>query len=529
MIDNPSARTFPYRRPPFDHQREAIKRAAFREYYAWFLQMGLGKGYIEINNAAFLFMKGKIDAVLHVAPVGAHRGFLENDLPDDLPEPVSARTLLWNQDVMTRSVYDRVKKKSTIKWRPEVQEFLDDRSGQLLVLSINVDGLVTDLGKKLVQRFFEKRHVYMAVDESLDIANTGSDRWRACNRFGRQAAYRRILNGSPTPESPMDYFGQMQFLSPKILAPLNNGRSLTKFDFMEIVAETEKLQRGRPIRYLENGEIDKRFGPVHTAIKRDEITGKKLWRNLDKVKAVVDQYSYRRVKSECLDLPPKLYAKRLFSLTPEQRKMYNDIATQYQTQLPTEKYVYAELAIVRMRRLYQITRGYIGVEQGEPRYRIPGHNPAVDALLQLLREGEGQPTIIWTWEKMDAILISQVLLESEYRFVRYDGSIPEKDRATNIGMYRSGEVPNIIAHPMAMGRYHTLNNTYHQIWFANDFRYYWREQGEDRSDRIGLDHSVLITDIIAQDTVDYWKVVPALREKKDVQDILTGDPKRDWI
>jgi SNF2 family DNA or RNA helicase len=518
-----NAGTFPYRRPPFAHQREGIKQAAFREYYAWFLQMGLGKTYIEINNAGFLYMKGKIDAVFHVAPVGAHRGFVEDELPEDLPLPIDSKYLLWEYGKMTKTVAGKE------KWRDNVKEFFEDRSGKLLVLSINIDSLCTKIGQKLAERFFEGRKVYMAVDESLDIANTGSDRWRACNRFGRRAKFRRILNGSPAPESPMDYYGQMQFLSPMILAQLNKGRPMTKQDYLMFVAETEQLQRGRPIRYLDDGNPDLRFGKIHTAIKRDPITGKKLWRNLDKVKAVVDQHSYRKVKSECLDLPPKVYAKRLFDLTPEQRKMYNDLARQYQTQLPTGQYVYAELAIVRMRRLYQITRGYVGLEGQEARHLIDGVNPAVNTLLQLLREGENQPTIIWTWERMDAMLISRALDELKLPFARYDGSLTEADRARSKAAYLAGDVPNLIAHPMAMGRYHTLNNTYHQIWFANDFKFYWREQGEDRSDRIGLDHSVLITDIIAQDTVDYWKVIPALRDKKDVQEILTGDPKRDWI
>lgn len=485
--------------------------------------MGLGKTYLEINNASFLYMKGKIDAVLHVAPVGAHRGFVEDELPQDVPEPIPVKSLFWEYGKMTRKV------KETTEWRPEVKSFLYDRTGVLLIFSINIDSLCTKLGQRLVYRFIENRRVYMAIDESLDIANTGSDRWRACNRFGRHAKYRRILNGSPAPESPMDYYGQMQFLSPTILAALNNGRPMTKHQYMMFVAETEQLQRGRPIRYLEDGNPDLRYGKIHTSIKRDPITNKKLWRNLDKVKAVVDQYSYRKVKSECLDLPPKLYTKRLFDLTPAQRQMYNDLAEQYQTQLPSGKYIYAELAIVRMRRLYQITRGYVGLEGQEARHLIDGENPAVNTLLQLLREGENQPTIIWTWERMDAMLISRALEGLKIPFARYDGSLSETDRAGSKAAYLAGDVPNLIAHPMAMGRYHTLNNTYHQIWFANDFKYYWREQGEDRSDRIGLDHSVLITDIIAQDTVDYWKVIPALREKKDVQDILTGDPKRDWI
>lgn len=524
MTDNPAAGSFPYRRPPFEHQREGIKRAAFKEYYAWFLQMGLGKTYIEINNAGFLFLRGKIDAVFHVAPVGAHRGFIEDEVTQDMPSLIPVRSLLWEYGKMTSII---IKKE---KWRPHVKSFLNDRSPErLAVLSINIDSLCTKIGQKLASRFFEGRRVYMAIDESLDIANTGSDRWRACNRFGRLAKFRRILNGSPAPESPMDYFGQMQFLSPMILAALNNGRPMTKHQYMMFVAETEQLQRGRPIRYLDNGDIDLRFGKVHTAIKRDPITGKKLWRNLDKVKAVVDQYSYRKVKSECLDLPPKMYAKRLFDLTPQQRAMYNDLAQRYQTELPDGQYVYAELAIVRMRRLYQITRGYVGLEGQEARHLIKGENPAVNSLLQLLREGGNQPTIIWTWERMDAMLISRALEKIGLPFARYDGSLTEADRARSKAAYLAGDVANLIAHPMAMGRYHTLNNTYHQIFFSNDFKYYWREQAEDRSDRIGLDHSVLITDVIAQDTVDYWKVIPALREKKDVQEILTGDPKRDWI
>jgi SNF2 family DNA or RNA helicase len=42
----------------------------------------------------------------------------------------------------------------------------------------------------------------------------------------------------------------------------------------------------------------------------------------------VDQFSFRVLKKDCLDLPEKIYTARYVTLTAEQRAMYESIQTQ---------------------------------------------------------------------------------------------------------------------------------------------------------------------------------------------------------
>ena len=46
---------------------------------------------------------------------------------------------------------------------------------------------------------------------------------------------------------------------------------------------------------------------------------------LDELNAKLEKFSTRILKEECLDLPEKIYMKRIISLTPEQLKAYYEM------------------------------------------------------------------------------------------------------------------------------------------------------------------------------------------------------------
>ena len=47
------------------------------------------------------------------------------------------------------------------------------------------------------------------------------------------------------------------------------------------------------------------------------------YRHLDELAETLKGFSYRVLKDECLDLPPKTFMKRIVKLTPEQEKFIN--------------------------------------------------------------------------------------------------------------------------------------------------------------------------------------------------------------
>ena len=46
------------------------------------------------------------------------------------------------------------------------------------------------------------------------------------------------------------------------------------------------------------------------------------FRHLDELADSLKPFSYRVLKQDCLDLPDKIYMKRVVQLTPEQKKLY---------------------------------------------------------------------------------------------------------------------------------------------------------------------------------------------------------------
>jgi SNF2 family DNA or RNA helicase len=49
------------------------------------------------------------------------------------------------------------------------------------------------------------------------------------------------------------------------------------------------------------------------------------YRKLDELSQKLDEFSVRVLKSDCLDLPDKVYTKREVPLTPQQKKVYAEM------------------------------------------------------------------------------------------------------------------------------------------------------------------------------------------------------------
>src|SRR5690606_31433188 len=59
------------------------------------------------------------------------------------------------------------------------------------------------------------------------------------------------------------------------------------------------------------------------------------YRRLDELNRLLQPVSSRVTKDDVLDLPPKLYSKRFFTMTPEQAKLYRQLRDEYIVWLET--------------------------------------------------------------------------------------------------------------------------------------------------------------------------------------------------
>ena len=87
----PSTDDFIFKTKPFEHQRKAFYMSRDKQSFGLLMEQGTGKTKVIIDNAAYLYSKSKINALVVIAPNGVHRNWVDKEIPEHMPDwcPVS--------------------------------------------------------------------------------------------------------------------------------------------------------------------------------------------------------------------------------------------------------------------------------------------------------------------------------------------------------------------------------------------------------------------------------------------------------
>lgn len=498
--------TFQFKTQPYIKQREALDRSATARAFALHMEQGTGKTKVIIDNAAMLYHDDKIDALLVVAPNGVHKGWVKEQLPVHLHENTPTIAVCWNRA------------------KPKDQERLYALGRALRILTINYEALTTKAGQTAVKRFLTAFRVLWANDESHRYKNPKAQATKFITDHRHLAAYRRNLTGTPAAESPLNLWTQFNFLDPMIL----RFPSLTSFRAHFAVLEP-------PTSPLVRSILDKliaKYGRARAAkmspqiISRDR-EGRPRYRNIEQLTDLIAPHSYRCTRDECLDLPPKIYEKRFVEMNAEQKRMYVSLRDNFMAEV-NGGLITAPLAITRMMRLQQVTGGFVPDESGTTQ-PLGISNPKMEALLEIAEDYPGK-IIIWSRFVAELELIS-THLEEIGGVARYWGEISSAQREENKRRFiEDPECRFWVSQPRAGGTgidgLQRVASTV--VYFSNEFSLTSRLQSEDRAHRDGQKHSVVYIDLEAEDTIDA-AIINALRAKKEVADLITGDDWKTWL
>jgi SNF2 family DNA or RNA helicase len=240
-------------------------------------------------------------------------------------------------------------------------------------------------------------------------------------------------------------------------------------------------------------------------IKRDS-DGNPVFRNLERLRALMSPHTYRVLKKECLDLPEKIYNTHYFELSPSQQKLYDKVKEESRyTKEDGEIDLYSALTLIN--KLRQITSGFI-IADNAP-VTLPEAQPRLEALAQLVASTEGQ-IIIWASFVEEIAQIAQAL--SDQTIVQYYGAISDADRELAVDKFQRGEARIFLANPAVGGTGLTLTAADAVIYYSNSYNLGQRLQSEDRAHRIGTRHNVVYTDLVATGTIDE-RIASALQTK----------------
>lgn len=458
----------PYRSKtePFPHQVKIRQKIADHNTFAIFAEQGTGKTKVCIDWLGELFAAGQLTGVIVVSKKGVHRQWIESEIPDHCGAP-------WVGTWWPKPLHDREKTK-------------------LEFFTVNYDAL---RGAKIAPVFkeFLTRHegrLAIIADESQEIKNPQSQRFKKMVELKPHSDFRQILTGTPIAKDLTDEWAQLKWLDEKIIG----------------------------IKYLTTFRSE---FCVMGGFENRAVVGHK---NVDRFKALVEPKSIRVTKSD-IGILPKQYNRWKFDLTKEQRDIIRDLKSDLESELASGEIVTVANAAVLLSKIQQVASGFLIGENEQINWLMPfDKNPRILATIEWRESIDGRKALYWARFRADMIALVEAHKIMGRSFVQYHGGVNDKDRDKAKTSWMSPDgADGFIGNPQSAGTGLNLQGLCSNIlYYTNSFAYIDRSQSEDRTHRIGSNGIITYTDLIASGSTDGY-IVSNLRRKRGLSQMVLGD------
>jgi SNF2 family DNA or RNA helicase len=346
----------------YRHQEVILSYLRVNNSFAVFAEPGCGKTLPSLYRILDLVKSGKIKNTLVVGPKSA-LGAWERDI--ELFNDFDASLL---REAITLINYDRV-------WRGQ------DKSK------------------------YNKKYDCIILDESHLIKNRTSQRAKFILPLACDSSYNYILTGTPIANGSLeDIWSQYTFLSPYKV----KGRVYGKIWRSEWESrEPGKTFKGSYQEFLDRYCILNMYHKPSSYVRVREL------------QEIINTYSYRIKKSECLDLPDKL-PDEIVKVDLMEKKLYKKLATESAI---LEYEILADNPLSRLIKLRQMCAGYISTEQGI----IEVKSEKIQILEEIIDSYQAEKKLVIFAEfKYSISQISKLLRTKHIKFVILDGDQKDK-------------------------------------------------------------------------------------------------------
>lgn len=477
---------------PYRHQLATWGASRDNDHWALMLEMGLGKSIIIIATILWQIKSRGLGAAILIGRKGQYMNWLTDELPKYWPDgvlnPIRVEMTVapW-KSYMLSADYKRVERLG----RPE---------GGFKILCISVESFQGARCLAWVDWFLELGMPTLAVlDESTTIKHhKTSKRAKAIINLGKKAwklgGANRIMTGTPLPETPLDAFGQFEFMANGLLGQTSMTAFRSKYAIME-----RKVFGNRSF-------------PV--------VTG---YHKTDELHEIMMQHGTRYTKEECLDLPPKIYLPRWIDLCDEQASVYRSLQKELCAWFEDGGWADASSSLHKMIKLHQCSCGFVQLEDKSIR-RL--ENERIPAMMEALEDVSG-PVILWATYRESFKMAYEAIAEGygEESIAQYWGG---QELEANRARFMDGRARFFLGNPSVGGYGLTMTHASHNIYISNGYKAEERQQSEDRSHRIGQTKSVTYEDIVCRGTVDVPILVGHLT-KREMSARVLKDAWSGWV
>ena len=315
----------------------------------------------------------------------------------------------------------------------------------------------------------------VVIDELSSFKANKAERFKAMKKVRPMVTRIVGLTGTPAPNTLMDLWPQMYLM--------DMGRRLGRFigGFRDRFFLPDKRNR----------EIIYSYKPREGAE--------------DAIYALISDICISMKAVDYLDMPERIDNRIEVSMSPKERKLYDDFQKDMVLSIGDEE-LDAVNAAVLSNKLLQMANGAV---YGEDKKVIPIHDRKLDALEDLVEGANGKPLLVAYWYKHDLQRI-----KARFKNARCI------DTAKDIDDWNAGQIPLALIHPASAG--HGLNlqdGGCTIVWFGLTWSLELYQQLNARLWRQGQKHTVVIHHIVTKGTHDE-DVMRALENKDTRQSAL---------
>lgn len=315
----------------------------------------------------------------------------------------------------------------------------------------------------------------VVIDELSSFKSNKAERFKAMKKVRPMVTRIVGLTGTPAPNTLLDLWPQMYLM--------DMGQRLGRFigGFRDRFFLPDKRNR----------EIVYSYKPREGAE--------------DAIYALISDICISMKAADYLDMPERIDNRIEVSMSPKERKLYDDFQKDMLLSIGDEELDAANAAALS-NKLLQMANGAV---YGEDKKVIPIHDRKLDALEDLVEAANGKPLLVAYWYKHDLQRI-----KARFKNARCI------DTAKDIDDWNAGQIPLALIHPASAG--HGLNlqdGGCTIVWFGLTWSLELYQQLNARLWRQGQKHTVVIHHIVTKGTHDE-DVMRALENKDTRQSAL---------
>jgi hypothetical protein len=369
------------------------------------------------------------------------------------------------------------------RWNREGQKDTDNLP-KPVILIIHYEAIALIAGEKGRGRGWDRLGKWdlMAFDEGHRLASynpnsrKNTQMGRGLSKLRKHVKHAVNLTGSSIMNHPEDLFGQLHYLYPTIY---------------------KAKWRDWNDRYIDY--IDDGHRKVPIGFKHEE---------LPKLRRELGVFMVYRTKAEVFkELPPLIQQDIELEMYPEQRRVYEDVRTQFWAALE-EGGIKAVNVLAQMNLLRRIATYHPGVPSAK-----------LDFAMSELEETSDEQFVVFTWFKEPGRAIAERLGDSA---VVVDGDVPIRHRAELLARHKAGQARVLVGSIATLGESLNLQYVHEAIRLDRDWNPQVNAQTTDRLYRHGQQYPVTLRDLWAKDTVDILRVRPNLASKESLRKAVFG-------